>query len=124
MTYLEHWQNIKNSVIAIDNIRPYYIIYSKEEVGQRKEVIEEIINDYNSMNISWSKNVENLKDLWKVMDNRNSLVFRSPESRLEYATFLSEPIVLNKFILVGINILEVDLEEPETTLTEIRVYLK
>ena len=43
---------------------------------------------------------------------------------MEYSTFLTEPLVLSKFILVGVNILEVDSEELETTLQEIRVYLK
>lgn len=126
MTYLENWQTIKKAVVELRNERPYFIFYYKEERVARSNrvVLGEVINDFNSMNMSWSKEIKDLKDLWGVMEGRNSLIFSSPESKLEYATFLSEPLVLNKFILVGVNTLDVDLEELETTLKEIRVYLK
>ena len=124
MTYLENWQTIKKAVAQLEYEKPYFIFYDKEVTSNNRVVVGEVINDFNSMNISWSKDINDLKDLWEVMDGRNSLVFRSPESKLEYATFLSEPLVLNKFILVGVSKVNVDLEELETTLIALRVYLK
>lgn len=123
MTYLENWNNIKKSLINIVNEEPYCIFYDKHlHLGIKLETREEILKDYNSC--FSDKPAECIADIWEEVEGRNSLILRSPESRLEYATFLSEPLVLNKFILVGVNILDVDLEELETTLQEIRVYLK
>lgn len=122
MTYLENWQNIKKSMSEIFNERPYCVFYDRND--SRGVLVDEILEDLKKSNLSWNVSEESLSDLWRLIEDRNSILLRTPAKRMEYSTFLTEPLVLSKFILVGVNILEVDSEELETTLQEIRVYLK
>ena len=122
MTYLENWQNISRSMTEILNERPYCVFYDRKD--HRGALIDEILEDFKTSDVSWKKRIESLSDLWSLIGERDSVLLRTPTNRLEYSTYLSEPLVLNKFIIVGVNILEVDSEELETTLQEIQVYLK
>lgn len=122
MTYLENWQNISRSMTEILNESPYCVIYDRKD--HRGVLIDEILEDFKTSNLSWKKRIESLSDLWSLIGERDSVLLRTPTNHLEYSTFLSEPLVLNKFIIVGVNILEVDSEELETTLHQIQVYLK